>query len=385
MGNRYTTITEGFDWGPAITKIILNLDKEFYNTKIISNNFKVISTRKLSNENKVFTSERSIINCYLNNNDSITLELEVGPELYEGSPFTYNTLTNYNEYVETTYKIFLNNNQLTIDFAGNVNLIADDFIHNIPFKHNNIQLNYAYFTPQKDTEYNKVPLIIWLHGAGEGGENTYITVLGNKVTNLTKYGAYVLVPQTPTIWMDANGTKTYNTSVPSNNGTSWYTEALMALIREFIEKTSQIDLSRIYIGGCSNGGFMTVNMLMTYPDFFSAAFPIATPYLPHWLTSERILAIKDKPIWFTHAKTDTTVVIDQEVDIHTTLLYNKLKEANGKNIHYSLFDKIEDINTNYEYNGHFSWVPALNDQCTPQINGKEISLFEWLFTHSNNQ
>ena len=51
--------------------------------------------------------------------------------------------------------------------------------------------------------------VIWLHGAGEGGWDPYIAVLGNKVINIAfpkiqGYfgGAYLFAPQCPTMWMD---------------------------------------------------------------------------------------------------------------------------------------------------------------------------------------
>ena len=52
------------------------------------------------------------------------------------------------------------------------------------------------------------PLIVWLHGAGEGGKDPDLVVLGNKVSALggekiQSYfdGAFVLCPQAPTFWM----------------------------------------------------------------------------------------------------------------------------------------------------------------------------------------
>lgn len=47
----------------------------------------------------------------------------------------------------------------------------------------------------------------------------------------------------------------------------------MACIEEFVElHKDQIDADRIYIGGCSNGGFMTMRMIVDYPKYFAAAY-----------------------------------------------------------------------------------------------------------------
>ena len=83
---------------------------------------------------------------------------------------------------------------------------------------------------------------------------------GNKVTEFTEDwvqdkfgGAFVLVPQCDTMWLD-DGSHQYGDS-----GKSMYTEALKYLIDEFIDRFSAvIDPERVYIGGDSNGGFMTM-------------------------------------------------------------------------------------------------------------------------------
>lgn len=67
---------------------------------------------------------------------------------------------------------------------------------------------YAEFTPENSNDV----LVVWLHGLLEGGsQNTdpYITLLGNEAANLaseefqkTIGGAHILVPQSPSFWMD---------------------------------------------------------------------------------------------------------------------------------------------------------------------------------------
>ena len=149
-----------------------------------------------------------------------------------------------------------------------------------------ITLTYgSYGTEEMKNDGVKNPLIIWLHGAGEGGTDPSVAILGNQVTNLAKdvvqkyfitdtvKGAYVLTPQTPTMWMDG-GDGQYSNEV----GSQYYVSALKGLIDAYIEENGDIDMSRIYVGGCSNGGFMTVNMIFNFPDFFAAAYPVCEAY-----------------------------------------------------------------------------------------------------------
>ena len=162
----------------------------------------------------------------------------------------------------------------------------------------------------------------------------------------------VLTPQAPTMWMDnGNG---YTT-----DGSSIYTENLMSLIDQFVKEHQEIDPNRIYIGGCSNGGFMTMNMIINYPDYFAAAYPICEAYDDSWISDEQIQAIKDIPIWFTHALNDTTVDPQK-----TTLPTYERLLAVGADVHKSIFDDVHDTSGQYftpegnpyQYNGHWSRI-----------------------------
>lgn len=51
-------------------------------------------------------------------------------------------------------------------------------------------------------------------------------------------------------------------------GVSRYTEILMDTIKDYVASNPDNDPSRIYLSGCSNGGYMTLNMAIQYPDYF---------------------------------------------------------------------------------------------------------------------
>ncbi len=250
-------------------------------------------------------------------------------------------------------------------------------------------LNYGYFIPQQ-VEPGPRPLIIWLHGAGEGGVDPTVAYTGNKVVSLSwprvqKFfgGAYVLAPQTRTFWMN-DGSGEYG-----RTGKSIYSEALKACIDEFVEKNPGIDRSRIYIGGDSNRGFMAMRRRLDYPELFAAAFPVCEALYDETISEESIQRVKDKAIWFTHAKNDP-VVKPEETVVPT---YQRLLAAGAQNVHCTYWDKIEDIHEGFkdkdgnpfEYLGHFAWIPMLNDDCKLDFDGqpvvwegREVSLLEWL-------
>lgn len=404
---KYYTISEVIDAGPYISKIVLDLEQEVTGS-IDLETFQVYVTRKTipkeaTSESKIIEEgNRTIMEAYVsdaqgNRADAasyITLIMEVQPRLSIGSIINY--AGNYNHTIEVLHTIYqikdldmgstVLQNKVFNDNGGNNILLADDFTYGIS-SNKTLPLKYAEFRPKND---GKNPLIIWLHGAGEGGENHLLPIIGNKVVNLASEdiqsyfgGAYVLVPQASTMWMD-NGKGMY-----TSDGSSKYTEALKDLVDEYLATHEGIDQERIYIGGCSNGGFMTMKMILTYPDFFTAAFPVCDAYADAWITEEQIRSIKDLPIWFTHAQNDEIL----KPIIYSEGTYLRLVKAGATNVHISLFDEVVDTTGQYvdaagapyKYMGHFSWVYALDNQCILDYdqkpvfaNGKEVTLMEWL-------
>ena len=254
-------------------------------------------------------------------------------------------------------------------------------------------LRYGYFVPQGPGE--KKPLVIWLHGAGEGGKDVTAAYAGNKVTALSspevqeffgEGGAYVLAPQTETFWMDSGS------GGIEANGKTIYGPALKACIDEFIENNPAVDTGRIFIGGDSNGGFMTVRMILDYPDFFAGAFPVCEALPDKCISDEELEKIKDLPIWFVAAKTDTLVPPAE----YAEPTYKRLVAMGNPDVHFSYWDRIEDLHgladpvdgKPYEYFGHFSWIPLFNNDCDFDYDGSkvvyqgaEVSLLQWLGMH----
>ena len=153
--------------------------------------------------------------------------------------------------------------------------------------------------------------------------------------------------------------------------------ALKALIDAYVAGNNDIDTNRIIIGGCSNGGYMTMNMIMTYPEYFAAAYPICEAYADEWITDDMLSKIVNMPIWFTHSKSDQTV----NVDNYTTATYNRLIAAGAKNVYFSLFENVSDTSGNYPghvYDGHYSWIYTLNNECKLDLEGKEVTIWEWI-------
>ena len=416
----YKTVTEVFDWGPAISKVIIKWPEEIESEMVDKNTFKVYARRILSDgalsPSAAFKKKdvkislgstskadndlqgyREITNIYVSDGDGhkkknghfIVIEMSVHPKNNLSAALNFDLNTFFNNFVTPRYTIIQVNpiksqkNNIIENYTGNIRPIVDKF----NFSHKSIKgvsIGYASYEPSDDKNH---PLIIWLHGMGEGGsDNPSLPIMGNKANmfadeSLQKYfdGAYVLAPQAPTFWM--HGYKHFG------DGTSIYEKTLMELIKFYIGKHSNIDKSRIYVGGDSNGGYMTMILLRDFPDFFAAGFPVCESLKNDLISETDIQNIGKTPLWFVSAKTDTTVPPKDYV-IPTVERLRKI----GANVHFSFFDDVHDTSglynkedgKPYEYYGHWSWIYVYNDLCEEIINDKKVKLMEWLASQKKN-
>ena len=317
------------------------------------------------------------------------LEMKIPPNDSLSAALNYDWRgTGFNDWVDSKYTITRQKDihsragtvsGLVVDsFAGGTRILVDDF-NTVAATYDHTTLTYADFTPAKDNHKN--PLIIWLHGAGEGGTDATIPISANKAANFASEdiqslfdGAYLLTPQTPTRWMD--GLYWFG------DGTSKYENALISLIKDYVANNKDIDPKRIYIGGDSNGGYMTMLMARDYTNYFAAAFPTCEALKDTLITDADIQKMRDLPMRFTAAKTDPVVQPTQ----YLVPTYNRFIQTGAKDVHFSYFDKVVDTTglynnadgTPYEYNGHWSWIYVYNNKPTDTINGKTTTIMEWL-------
>ncbi len=417
MGKKYTTFAEVFDFGPHISKVILETGEDLKGAELSKEQFEVsVKRTAVSGEDFVWPvfmgakpddsmkGTRKITELYVSDKQGnpkedgkhITLCMYCDPREGIGSVIRFDG--QFNVTVHVAYRIVqkapiktaagMLEGMVFDENGGNCTLYGD-LLQVARHEDPEIPLSYCFYRPKEADDHN-VPLLIWLHGAGEGGQEPLIAATGNKVVNLISPGiqemfggAYLLAPQTPTMWMN-DGSGEY-----TKDGSSMYVEPLERLIADFIDGHEEIDRNRIYLGGDSNGGFMTMKMLLHNPDRYAAAFPVCEALADSAITDEDIASIAGKPIWFTHAKDDPVVAPDQYV----VPTYKRLIAAGGKNIHFTFWDHIVDMTgkyfkedgTPYTYIGHWAWIPMLNDQCTTDFDGspvlwegRPVSIIEWI-------
>ena len=396
----YTLVVEGYDWGAAVSKVILSMEVEI--AKVNAQNYQILVKKssvcaELSPAEA--SGELSVIRAYVSDAKGnavesgkyATLVVFVSPFESIGSPVKYfprSEKCRGNQWVDYHLTVLDKmSHQVWNRETDRIIPLIDEFDLTGRFTYEDkITMSYAFFKPKSTSE--KSPLIIWLHGGGEGGTDASIPLIANRAANyaspeIQAYfgGAYVLSPQSPTFWMD-NGKGGYTRGEVNDR----YNEALMALFRDFVAKHPDIDQNRIYVGGCSNGGYMTLKLILQHPDYFAAGFPSALAYASDHITDKQMKSIKHVPIWFVHAKDDpVTIPEDTAVPV-----YNRLMKAGAKNVHFSYFDHVVDISglfggNQHHYNGHWSWIYSHANKCQldydgkpVKVDGRAVTLMEWL-------
>ena len=281
-------------------------------------------------------------------------------------------------------------------FAGSAVSINDgmDAMVN-QFEGGKANLDYVFYSPKKgDGDKTKYPLVVWLHGNSSGDYP------GHQVRNSCIYnwsseeyqkrfknteGAYILLPRCPT----------------KNAPVAWGVERKLPLkgtIDSFIsEHIDSIDTSRIYIGGYSMGGKMTILMASSYPKFFAAAFPMSPVYMP---SNSELSSMGNMPVWLFVNKNDEYVSLD----------YNTVVKPNwryfSKHAKYPERCRLTVFSTFYHAEGvenpgdvHNTWDAVTYDMFmksgevyyaskTVDGNGKEVNLafpngvISWLSSQS---
>lgn len=209
-------------------------------------------------------------------------------------------------------------------------------------------LNYRMLFPDADT-FRKYPLVIFLHGSGERGNDNEAQLkwgVMNFATdqNMMLHPAIVLAPQCPEKMSWSNFSRTTMTleSAPTKP-----MELLIGLIYQSIKKLP-VDSNRIYITGLSMGGYGTYDAIERYPNLFAAAVPVCGAG-----DTSRAKTIVHIPIWIFHGAEDPAVNPKYSLQM--------LEALTRAGAHPGF--------TQYPENGHFSWLGAYSDAL----------MMEWLF------
>lgn len=216
---------------------------------------------------------------------------------------------------------------------------------------------YQVYVPKDWSPDRKWPVILFLHGAGERGDDGLLQTevgLGGPIRrHADRFPAVVVMPQ-------------------CRRGVWWTSPEMEAQIFAALDqavKEFNGDTSRLYLTGLSMGGYGTWAFGAKYAGKFAALAPVCggvrlppRPGLPQPDSSEAdpyaetAKKIGTTPVWVFHGAADPTVPVTE-----SRKLVEALKAAGG-NVRYN----------EYEGVGHNSWDRAYNE---PEFAG-------WLLAQS---
>ena len=205
------------------------------------------------------------------------------------------------------------------------------------FKNDSSSLKYIVTTPSDYDKKESLPMIVFLHGAGERGEN------------LDALKCYC-IPKLFTENQDYNGLRVITLSPLCKQERTWYDYKwnVISLIDEIADEYN-VDKDRISLCGISMGGFGTWEIALQVPEKFSAIAPICGGGM-NW----RAWYVRNLPIRVYHGKRDDIVPISQ-----SEAMVNSIR-IQGGNVDFIVYDDL----------AHNCWTRAF----------EETDLINWLAT-----
>jgi predicted peptidase len=191
-------------------------------------------------------------------------------------------------------------------------------------------MDYLLFLPQDYEKKDSWPLMLFLHGAGERGDDLELVKKHGppKIVETKKDFPFILV------------------SPQCKPKRRWEPSGLTALLDEAVAKY-KVDKDRIYVTGLSMGGFGTWSLAADTPDRFAAIVPICGGGEAYWTRQ-----LVNLPVWVFHGGKDSVVPLER-----SEAMVEALKKRGG-NVKLTVYPDA----------GHDSWTETYDNP----------ELYEWL-------
>lgn len=236
----------------------------------------------------------------------------------------------------------------------------------------NTPIRFRLHTPEPYVEGKKYPMVVWLHGAGECGDDNVdqLSHLHHMIPSLVgpkKRDFFLLVPQCPHSHVPWEAPEVCSSTVRPDgtvechivddpialgNAPVAFTLAMIdAVMKEF-----PVDANRITVAGLSTGGEGTWRILERRPDLFAAAVPVVSWKAMHEKSLREKPLLKKIPIWAVYSSDD-----------------------NGIDFARKEFERMRDsgcrvFRTEFGVCGHRAWTPAM-------LQG---DIFGWLISRAKD-
>jgi predicted peptidase len=194
--------------------------------------------------------------------------------------------------------------------------------------------NFLLYLPEEySTEQKRWPLIIFLHGSGERGndlERVKINGPPNFLEHRKDFQFIVASPQLP-------------------DSERWSSDVVVALVDELCDHLA-VDTNRIYLTGLSLGGYATWDIACDFPGRFAAIAPVCGVG-----DADLACRLKQVPVWAFHGAIDPVVPLKDDEEMV------KAVKACGGDIRFTVYPNV----------GHEAWVNAYADP----------ELYSWFLGH----
>ena len=228
------------------------------------------------------------------------------------------------------------------------------------------RLLYRLHEPKTVREGQKYPLVVFLHGAGERGNDNVLQLI-HGVPQIISFSermdmpCYVVAAQVPRAsldndpqglkWVGVPWGSTKPNKIPDEPSAPM--ASLIELVGRFRELPS-VDADRVYATGISMGGFGTWDLVMRRPEWFAAAIPVCGGGDP-----SEAARLRDVHVRIFHGGADTTVPT-----VRGRMMFEALKAA-GCDVGYCEYPGV----------GHNSWAPTYSDD----------EVLSWLFRQTRGK
>ena len=159
---------------------------------------------------------------------------------------------------------------------------------------------YVQYLPENFDANQKYPLVFFLHGAGERGDDLDVAMRHGYMHHVRDHGR-----EYPFIFVAPQ--------CPSNKYWGCYTESLLAFLDDICEMLP-VDRDRIYLTGLSMGGTGSWMLAMAAPDRFAALVPICGTGI-YWNTG----CLVNLPIYIYHGDLDEIVPLCEGTNMLTSI------------------------------------------------------------------
>ena len=182
-------------------------------------------------------------------------------------------------------------------------------------------VRYQLFLPSFYDKSEPLPLMLFLHGAGERGED---------LDKVKQWGPPRLVPDRPDF--------PFIVVSPQCPKGQWWDLVVLSALIDRIERTYAIDADRIVVTGLSMGGYGSWGLAAATPERFAAIAPVCGGGDPE--TADSLVGI---PIWNFHGSADRVVPEQKSLEMVAAIV-----AAGGERVKH----------TSYAGVGHDSWKRA---------------------------